>query len=63
MFNQLDASGESWKVYAQDLGNADPSGSTSHDAGTQYCGAPDSTIGASPASGDGLRRVAQWLSA
>jgi hypothetical protein len=39
LFNQLDAAGVSWKGYAQDLGNADASGPT-HDAGTQYCGAP-----------------------
>jgi Phosphoesterase family len=45
LFNQLDAAHESWKGYAQDLGNADASGPT-HDAGTQYCGAPYATPGA-----------------
>jgi Phosphoesterase family len=39
LFNQLDSAGVSWKGYAQDLGNQDASGPT-HDAGTQYCGAP-----------------------
>jgi hypothetical protein len=39
LFNQLDAAKVSWKGYAQDLGNTD-TGSPSHDAGTQYCGAP-----------------------
>jgi phosphoesterase family protein len=39
LFNQLDRSGVSWKGYAQDLGNPDTGGPT-HDAGTQYCGAP-----------------------
>jgi hypothetical protein len=45
IFNQLDAAHVSWKVYNQDMGNADPSGSTAHDAGEQYCGAPDATVG------------------
>jgi Phosphoesterase family len=39
LFNQFDSAGVSWKGYAQDLGNPDSSGPT-HDAGTQYCGAP-----------------------
>lgn len=52
LFNQLDANGISWKVYAQDLGYPDASGPT-HDAGTEYCGAPDTTVGPSPVSGDG----------
>ena len=39
LFNQLDAAHVSWKGYAQDLGNPDATGQT-HDAGTQYCGAP-----------------------
>jgi hypothetical protein len=52
LFNQLDAARVSWKVYAQDLGNPDASGPT-HDAGTQYCGAPDSAPGTSPATGSG----------
>jgi Phosphoesterase family len=45
IFNQLDAAHVSWKLYAQDLGNADPAGTAAHDAGTQYCGAPDTTVG------------------
>jgi hypothetical protein len=45
LFNQLDAAGVSWKGYAQDLGNADTSAPT-HDAGTQYCGAPYTSPGA-----------------
>jgi Phosphoesterase family len=45
IFNQLDASHVPWKVYNQDMGNPDPTGTTAHDAGTQYCGAPDSTVG------------------
>lgn len=53
IFNQMSAAHESWKVYAQDLGNPDPSGVATHDAGTQYCGAPDASVGASPVSGDG----------
>jgi Phosphoesterase family len=39
LFNQLDAAGVNWKGYAQDLGNPDESGPT-HDAGTEFCGAP-----------------------
>ncbi len=39
LFNQLDKAHVSWKGYAQDLGNPDTVSST-HDAGTQYCGAP-----------------------
>ncbi|HVC85343.1 MAG TPA: alkaline phosphatase family protein [Solirubrobacteraceae bacterium] len=45
LFNQLDSASVSWKGYAQDLGNADSSGST-HDAGVQYCGAPYASPGA-----------------
>ena len=45
LFNQFDSAGVSWKGYAQDLGNADASG-PAHDAGTQYCGAPYATPGA-----------------
>jgi Phosphoesterase family len=45
IFNQLDAAHVPWKLYAQDLGNPDPTGSATHDAGTQYCGAPDATVG------------------
>jgi hypothetical protein len=52
IFNQLDANGVSWKLYAQDLGYPDASG-PAHDAGTEYCGAPDTTVGPSPATGDG----------
>ncbi len=44
LFNQLDAAGVSWKGYSQDLGNPDASGPT-HDAGTEYCGAPYATPG------------------
>jgi hypothetical protein len=39
LFNQFDSAGVSWKGYAQDLGNPDAAPPT-HDAGTQYCGAP-----------------------
>jgi hypothetical protein len=45
LFNQLDAAHASWKGYAQDLGNSDPSGG-SHSAGVQYCGAPYASPGA-----------------
>ena len=45
LFNQFDQAGVSWKGYAQDLGNPDAGGPT-HDAGTQYCGAPYATPGA-----------------
>ncbi len=45
LFNQLDAAGVSWKGYSQDLGNSDTSG-PAHDAGTEYCGAPYATPGA-----------------
>src|SRR6202044_24416 len=45
LFNQLSAARVSWKGYAQDLGNTDSSGPT-HDAGTQYCGAPYASPGA-----------------
>jgi Phosphoesterase family len=50
IFNQLDSAGETWKVYAQDLGNADNAQGTSftHDAGTADCGAPDSTVAPAP---------------
>jgi hypothetical protein len=44
LFNQLDSAGVSWKGYAQDLGNTDASGPT-HDAGTEFCGAPYATPG------------------
>ncbi len=44
LFNQLDAAHVSWKGYAQDLGNPDSEGGT-HDAGTQYCGAPFASPG------------------
>jgi hypothetical protein len=55
LFNQLDAAHLSWKGYAQDLGNPDasatgtlasPGTGQTHDAGTQYCGAPFSSPGA-----------------
>jgi hypothetical protein len=51
LFNQFDAAGVSWKGYAQDLGNPDASGPT-HDAGTQYCGAPYTTPGATGSPAD-----------
>jgi len=44
LFNQLDAAHVSWKGYAQDLGNTD-TGSNTHDAGAQYCGAPYASPG------------------
>jgi Phosphoesterase family len=44
LFNQFDAAHVSWKGYAQDLGNPD-TGSSTHDAGTQYCGAPYASPG------------------
>ena len=50
IFNQLDAAHVSWKVYDQDLGNPDASG-TPHDAGEQYCGADDPTVGPTGATG------------
>ncbi len=55
LFNQLDAAGVSWKGYAQDLGNPDasstgtlanPGTGQTHDAGTQFCGAPFASPGA-----------------
>jgi hypothetical protein len=49
LFNQFDSAGVSWKGYAQDLGNTDSSG-PAHDAGTQYCGAPYATPGATGSS-------------
>ena len=51
LFNQLDKAHVSWKGYAQDLGNPDASGPT-HDAGTQYCGAPYATPGATGSTTD-----------
>jgi Phosphoesterase family len=45
LFNQLDAKGVSWKGYAQDLGNPDASPPV-HSAGTQFCGAPYASPGA-----------------
>jgi hypothetical protein len=53
LFNQLDAARESWKVYLQDLGNTDTPSTPTHDAGTQYCGAPDPAPGTSPYPGPG----------
>jgi hypothetical protein len=55
LFNQMDAAGKSWKVYAQDLdGDANSAGdttsSTTHSAGAQYCGAPYSAPGPVPSS-------------
>ena len=51
LFNQLDAAHVSWKGYAQDLGNPDESG-PAHDAGTEYCGAPYATPGATGSTSD-----------
>ena len=51
LFNQLDKAHLGWKGYAQDLGNADASG-PAHDAGTQYCGAPYATPGATGSTTD-----------
>jgi Phosphoesterase family len=45
LFNQFDAAHVSWKGYAQDLGNTDASG-PAHSAGTQFCGAPYASPGA-----------------
>jgi hypothetical protein len=45
MFNQFDRAGVSWKGYAQDLNNPDPA-PPAHSAGTQYCGAPYASPGA-----------------
>ena len=45
LFTQLDAARETWKGYAQDLGNPDASGPP-HDAGVKYCGAPYKAPGA-----------------
>ncbi len=45
LFNQFDRAHVSWKGYAQDLGNAD-TGSAPHSAGTQFCGAPFASPGA-----------------
>jgi hypothetical protein len=54
LFNQLDQSHVSWKVYAQDLNYGLPTASggngDGHNAGDQYCGAPDSTVGPTPSS-------------
>jgi hypothetical protein len=44
IFNQLDDNHISWKLYAQDLGNPDSSG-TPHSVGNQYCGADETTVG------------------
>ncbi len=61
LFNQLDAAHVSWKGYAQDLGNPDasstgtlasPGTGQTHDAGTQYCGAPYSSPGATGSATD-----------
>ena len=45
LFNQFDKAGVNWKGYAQDLNNPDPS-PPAHSAGTQYCGAPYASPGA-----------------
>jgi hypothetical protein len=50
IFNQLDAASKSWKVYAQDLNTTDYPPSTSQNAGTADCGAPDAAVGPVPTS-------------
>jgi hypothetical protein len=53
LFNQLDAKGDSWKVYAQDLTASSAVGSgavTGQNAGTQSCGAPDAIAGPTPSA-------------
>ncbi len=51
VFNQLGAAHVSWKGYAQDLGNPDATPPT-HDAGTQYCGAPYPSPGPTGSTAD-----------
>jgi hypothetical protein len=51
LFNQFNSARVSWKGYAQDLGNPDSTGSP-HDAGTQYCGAPYATPGATASTAE-----------
>jgi Phosphoesterase family len=53
LFNQLDAAHKTWKVYAQDLDAENSNGSSTtpgQNAGTQFCGAPDSTVGPTPSA-------------
>ncbi|MDE3132827.1 MAG: hypothetical protein KGL15_02040 [Acidobacteriota bacterium] len=54
LFNQLDSSHISWKVYAQDLNYGLPTtaggNGDGHNAGDQYCGAPDSSVGPAPSA-------------
>jgi hypothetical protein len=54
LFNQLDSAHVSWKVYAQDLNyglpTADGGNNDGHNAGDQYCGAPDSAVGPVPSA-------------
>jgi hypothetical protein len=45
IFNQLDSARKTWKVYAQDVDNTPASG---QNAGVADCGAPESTVGATP---------------
>ncbi len=48
LFNQLDAAGKSWKVYAQDMANT--TSAAGQNAGVSACGAPDSSVGPVPSS-------------
>ena len=60
LFNQLDAAGKTWKVYAQDVDNVTgastaPNGESvataGQNAGVGSCGAPYSTVGTAPQAG------------
>ncbi len=69
LFNQLDAAGKSWKVYAQDVDNVSSSSTSAgsvgsgpngeqqapngQDAGVTDCGAPDATVGTTPSASQG----------
>jgi Phosphoesterase family len=57
LFNQLDAQGVSWKVYAQDLANT---GATGQDAGVSSCGAPDSSVGPVPSASQASNLKSQY---
>lgn len=54
LFNQLDQSHVSWKVYAQDLDNglptSDGGNGDGHNAGDEDCGAPDAAVGPTPSA-------------
>ncbi len=57
VFNQLDSANKTWKVYAQDLEDSGTNtagvstNTDGHNAGTNYCGAPDTTVGTAPTAG------------